>query len=341
MAGIKGNDTEYYHHDGHGNVTAVTDENGAVLKNYEYDAFGVELNEDASDGNPFRYCGAYYDKDTGLYYLINRYYDPTLGRFTQRDPAKDGANWYIYCYNNPIAFVDSNGLYAVGDEYLPYEIQLIINGNDRRTGGLTAAWNIAKANNDEGAMAQIAKTANSLRGFDVSTINRIRVMLNEESAVGAGHTATLLLNESNEGILLSFYPYPDNKIHTNPGEMRIACISGDIGWKIPDDSKPYQEISLVTSMGQNLKEKYFYNVEVPINDHMSGRNGLNVMSQKFANPGIYDLVTNNCDHQTQDIFEATGKHYDKHVKPRSSVMFTEIYHSDYQKWLQLQTIAYY
>ena len=110
MAGIKGNDTEYYHHDGHGNVTAVTDENGAVLKSYEYDAFGVELNEDASDGNPFRYCGAYYDKETGLYYLINRYYDPSLGRFTQRDPTKDGSNWYIYCYNDPINLLDALGL---------------------------------------------------------------------------------------------------------------------------------------------------------------------------------------------------------------------------------------
>ena len=110
LSGIKGNDTEYYHHDGHGNVTAITDENGDVLKNYEYDAFGVELNEDTSDGNPFRYCGAYYDKETGLYYLVNRYYDPTLGRFTQRDPTKDGSNWYIYCYNDPINLLDALGL---------------------------------------------------------------------------------------------------------------------------------------------------------------------------------------------------------------------------------------
>ena len=110
LSGIKGKGTEYYHHDGHGNVTAVTDENGAVLKSYEYDAFGVELNEDAGDANPFRYCGAYYDKETGLYYLVNRYYDPTLGRFTQRDPAKDGSNWYIYCYNDPINLLDIRGL---------------------------------------------------------------------------------------------------------------------------------------------------------------------------------------------------------------------------------------
>jgi hypothetical protein len=32
------------------------------------------------------------------------------GRFTSEDPARDGLNWYIYCYNNPLAFVDPSGL---------------------------------------------------------------------------------------------------------------------------------------------------------------------------------------------------------------------------------------
>ena len=31
-------------------------------------------------------------------------------RFIGEDPAQDGANWYIYCYNNPLAFIDPSGL---------------------------------------------------------------------------------------------------------------------------------------------------------------------------------------------------------------------------------------
>ena len=31
-------------------------------------------------------------------------------RFTQEDPAKDGLNWYAYCGNNPVNFVDPWGL---------------------------------------------------------------------------------------------------------------------------------------------------------------------------------------------------------------------------------------
>ncbi|MBN2061744.1 MAG: hypothetical protein JW882_15135, partial [Deltaproteobacteria bacterium] len=29
------------------------------------------------------------------------------------DPAKDGVNWYVYCANNPLRFVDPSGLYVV------------------------------------------------------------------------------------------------------------------------------------------------------------------------------------------------------------------------------------
>ena len=34
------------------------------MKNYEYDAFGREWDAVATDNNPFRYCGEYYDKPT-------------------------------------------------------------------------------------------------------------------------------------------------------------------------------------------------------------------------------------------------------------------------------------
>ena len=74
-----------------------------------YDAFGNEKAPDPTDTNPFRYCGEYWDQETGTYYLRARHYAPRLGRFTQEDSARDGQNWYIYCDSNPIKYVDSNG----------------------------------------------------------------------------------------------------------------------------------------------------------------------------------------------------------------------------------------
>jgi N-acetylmuramoyl-L-alanine amidase len=39
-----------------------------------------------------------------------RYYDTAQGRFISEDPAEDGLNWYAYCGNNPLRFVDPSGL---------------------------------------------------------------------------------------------------------------------------------------------------------------------------------------------------------------------------------------
>lgn len=60
--------------------------------------------------NSIKYSGEYYDAETGLIYLRNRYYDPNARRFTTEDPARDDLNWYCYCSNNPIVFVDPSGL---------------------------------------------------------------------------------------------------------------------------------------------------------------------------------------------------------------------------------------
>ena len=52
----------------------------------------MEKKPDPLDGNPFRYCGEYYDGETKTYYLRARYYDPNIGRFTQQDTHWNTAN---------------------------------------------------------------------------------------------------------------------------------------------------------------------------------------------------------------------------------------------------------
>lgn len=105
----------YYLYNAHGDVVQLTDSQGNVVKEYDYDAFGREVNPDNNDANPFRYCGEYFDQETGFYYLRARYYSPVLGRFTQEDtytgdPVDSlSLNLYIYCGNSPILFCDSTG----------------------------------------------------------------------------------------------------------------------------------------------------------------------------------------------------------------------------------------
>ena len=102
---------KYYTTNGHGDVVGLLNNAGVLTKSYTYDPFGVEQNIDTNDTNPFRYCGEYFDNESKDLYLRARYYNAGTGRFTQRDSIMDGYNWYIYCNNNPVAFIDPLGLY--------------------------------------------------------------------------------------------------------------------------------------------------------------------------------------------------------------------------------------
>ncbi len=110
---------QYYIFNAHGDVIHRVDTSRNVLKTYKYDTFGNEESPEPLDTNPFRYCGEYFDRETGTYYLRARNYDPIIGRFTTEDPARSTPNRFSYCGNNPIAYFDPSGCYyAVLDREL-------------------------------------------------------------------------------------------------------------------------------------------------------------------------------------------------------------------------------
>lgn len=103
-----------------GDVISITDTNGEIVGNYEYDAWGaVTLSDsDIANINPIRYRGYYFDSETGYYYLQSRYYDPDISRFINADVAQipiitknvnSGINSFSYCNNNPINNEDPTG----------------------------------------------------------------------------------------------------------------------------------------------------------------------------------------------------------------------------------------
>ena len=124
VIGVKYNgNTYFYRRDCQGNIIAILDNNGAVVVEYKYDAWGNHEAEVASEEyvtlanlNPFRYRGYYYDSETDLYFLQTRYYDPVVGRFISRDSIEYadpeticGLNLYAYCGNNPVMATDPTG----------------------------------------------------------------------------------------------------------------------------------------------------------------------------------------------------------------------------------------
>ncbi|MYW05946.1 RHS repeat-associated core domain-containing protein, partial [Streptomyces sp. SID3343] len=62
--------------------------------------------------NPLRYTSTYLDP-TGLYKTGARYYDPSVGRFTQTDPAGKEANGYAYAAGDPINRADPTGTWSL------------------------------------------------------------------------------------------------------------------------------------------------------------------------------------------------------------------------------------
>ena len=115
MANSRAGRYEYHHTNALGSNIVLTDDDQNVLVRYEYDVFGAVRSETGTSDNPRKFTGKEYESDVKLYYFAARYYDPYIGRFTQRDPAGDGINWYAYAYNNPLGFIDPLGLRPVND----------------------------------------------------------------------------------------------------------------------------------------------------------------------------------------------------------------------------------
>ena len=105
-------------------IIALVDASGKTVVNYAYDSWGKllsitgSLKDTVGVQNPFRYRVYYYDNETGMYYLKNRYYDPELRRFISADTVTTATasmetlhnrNLYAYCGENPLTRNDDEG----------------------------------------------------------------------------------------------------------------------------------------------------------------------------------------------------------------------------------------
>jgi len=119
-------DFEYNLTDHLGNVRAVIHKGGnglaEVLQERHYYPFGMEMStlSSGSSTNKFLYNGKEHQNSLGLdwYDYGARFYDPELGRFHSVDPMAESYysfSPYHFSGNNPMTFIDSNGM-----NYSPY-----------------------------------------------------------------------------------------------------------------------------------------------------------------------------------------------------------------------------
>jgi RHS repeat-associated protein len=113
---VKNSQSYFYHFDGLGSVTGITDTNGTVVQRYDYDSFGNIISMlDPNFIQPYTYAGREYEPETGLYYYRARYYDSRIGRFISEDTIRllsGDINYFSYVGNNPVNFVDPLGLFT-------------------------------------------------------------------------------------------------------------------------------------------------------------------------------------------------------------------------------------
>ena len=148
--------TYYYLRNELGIIYGIMNEDGLLIGTYRYNAYGKILEikvrywTDINDTfinecneilnlNPIRYKSYYYDTESNMYYLNNRYYNPLICRFITPDEYEYidinnslSYNIYAYCNNNPVMYSDGDGHLAI------LSALLIGAGIGSLFGGLTA-----------------------------------------------------------------------------------------------------------------------------------------------------------------------------------------------------------
>lgn len=105
-----GSSSGYYLNDEQGSIRYLTGSDGSIRNHYRYSAFGESIAAEETVPNRLKYNARMADELTGLYYLRARYYNASLGRFTQEDVIyNDGLNLYAYCNSNPVMYSDPSG----------------------------------------------------------------------------------------------------------------------------------------------------------------------------------------------------------------------------------------
>jgi RHS repeat-associated protein len=127
------NSMYYIHTDYLGSFQSITDQNGALVEQLSFDAWGRRRN--ATDWSYRKvpesflfdrgFTGHEHLDKFGLINMNGRVYDPVLARFLSPDPVmQDPANTqdynkYTYCLNNPLSYTDPSGNVYTGSEPTP------------------------------------------------------------------------------------------------------------------------------------------------------------------------------------------------------------------------------
>jgi RHS repeat-associated protein len=102
----------YYTRDHLGSVRELMDGSGNIVARYSYDPYGKVTLVSGTNLATKQYAGMYLHGTSGLNLTRYRAYDSNTGRWLSRDPIGEdgGYNLYEYCADDPMDFIDPQGL---------------------------------------------------------------------------------------------------------------------------------------------------------------------------------------------------------------------------------------
>lgn len=159
----EGEGAVFYLTDRLGTVRDLANALGSLVNHVEYGSFGsVVVQSNAAAGDRYLFTGREYDLESGLYYYRARHFDPTVGRFTSRDPLvfdSGDLNLYRFVSNSPLEYTDPTGRSFVGNVILRSYAFAVVTSIVTRTWARTqcsSAGPLAGLDTPQGVLRELA-----------------------------------------------------------------------------------------------------------------------------------------------------------------------------------------
>ncbi len=244
-------------------------EDGTVAGYDDYYPFGMVMDgRSGNTSNPddlYKFTGKERDIETGYDYFGARYYDSRIGRWLSVDPLADkypGWSPYNYCVNNPLRFIDPNGM-------------------DVYAGSSDARETILNTLSE--------KERKFVQFGDNGLLNS--ELLNKFEDGGGNYTALLALANSRD----IFEVLVTNNIVINGKEESFGSIEIDPQWEKGPYSLSTNEIGWT---GQTItkQESYNGNIKIAVNKNLSKMGRAETFAHEGYGHAYFMAVGKNSDH---------------------------------------------